>query len=180
MLHLMAGVSSETVALIAAAGTAAGALIGSTSGGVIQFRLDRAREKRRAFAGARLVRLEISLTASALRDAEHDAKWWVFWDDDPLPAWEAYAEALSVRLTPDEFEAVTQSVWEMSRFSEEIRKAPMDDPNGGYWTLSPKAVGKLKDMRANATAAFNALAKIAKDPDVVEAGKLLHEDQAPT
>jgi hypothetical protein len=174
----MPGVSSETVALIAAAGTAAGALIGSTSGGVIQFRLDRAREKRRAFAGARLVRLEISLTASALRDAEHDAKWWVFWEDDPLPAWERYAEALSVRLTPDEFEAVTQSVSEMSRFSKHIREAPMD--GHGYWTLSPKAVGKLKEMREHATAAFNALAKIAKDPGVVESGKVLHDDQEPT
>jgi hypothetical protein len=102
----------------------------------------------------------------------------VFWEDDPLPAWERYAEALSVRLTPDEFETVTQSVSEMSRFSKQIREAPMD--GHGYWTLSPKAVAGLKTMRENATAAFNALAKIAKDPGVVEPGKLLHDDQKPT
>jgi hypothetical protein len=81
-------------------------------------------------------------------------------------------------LTPDEFEAVTQSVSEMSRFSKHIKAAPMD--GHGYWTLSLKAVGKLKEMREHATAAFNALAKIVKDPEVVESGKLLHDDQKPT
>jgi ABC-type transport system involved in cytochrome c biogenesis permease subunit len=80
----MSGVSAETVAWIAAAGTAAGALIGSAAGGIVGFTLERARERRRAFAGARLVRLDLSLTASALRDAEHDAKWWVFRDVDPM------------------------------------------------------------------------------------------------
>jgi hypothetical protein len=35
-------------------------------------------------------------------------------------------------------------------------------------------------MRENATAAFNALAEIAKDPEVVEPGKLLHDEQEPT
>lgn len=174
----MPGVSAETVAWIAAGGTAAGALIGAATGGVVRFVLDRAQERRRAFAGARLVRLEISLTASALRDAEHDGKWWVFWEADPLPAWERYAEALSVRLTPAEFEAVTQSVSEMSRFSKHVRETPMD--GHGYWTLNAEAVRLLRDMRAKATAAHNALAKIAKDPDVTPAGKLLHDGQEPT
>lgn len=175
----MAGVSAETIAWIAAGGTAAGALIGSTSGGVIEFLLDRARERRRALAGARLVRLEIALTASALRDAEHDGKWWVFWEADPLPAWERYAEALSVRLTPEEFEAVTQSVSELSRFSKQIREAPMHD-GGSYWTLPPASLAPIFEMRKNATSAFNALAKIANDPDVVQPNKLLHQDQPPT
>ena len=98
---------------------------------------------------------------------------------DPLPAWERYAEALSVRLTPSEFEAVTQSVSELARFSEHIRDTPID-PSGAYWTLSPEAVSRLKEMREHATAAFNALAKSAKDPEGVEPGKLLHEEQEPT
>jgi hypothetical protein len=96
----MAGVSSETVAWIAAGGTAAGALIGSTAGGLVSFAVERARERRRAFAGARLVRLDLSLTASALRDAEHDSKWWVFRDVDPMLAWTEFSEILSVRLSP--------------------------------------------------------------------------------
>ncbi len=74
----MTGVSTETVAWIAAGGAVAGALIGSAAGGAVSFALERTRERRRAFAGARLVRLDLSLTASALRDAEHDGKWWEF------------------------------------------------------------------------------------------------------
>jgi hypothetical protein len=103
----MTGASTETVALIAAGGTAAGALIGSTAGGVVSSVLERKREKRRAFARARLVRLDLSLMASALRDAEHDARWWQFRDIDPMPAWTEYAETLSVRISPAQFEDVT-------------------------------------------------------------------------
>jgi hypothetical protein len=35
-------------------------------------------------------------------------------------------------------------------------------------------------MREHATRAFNALAKVAKDDDVVPEGQLLHEGQEPT
>jgi hypothetical protein len=175
----MSGVSAETVAWIAAAGTAAGALIGSAAGGIVGFTLERARERRGAFAGARLVRLDLSLTASALRDAEHDAKWWVFRDVDPMPAWTEYAEALSAHLSSAQLEAVTQSVSELSRFSRHIRDAPRD-PDVPYWTMSPAAVDKLSEMREHATAAFNALAALAKDAEVVPAGELLHEAQQPT
>lgn len=175
----MSGVSAETVAWIAAAGTAAGALIGSTAGGVVGFALDRARERRRAFAGARLVRLDLSLTASALRDAEHDSRWWVFRDVDPMMAWSTYAEALSVRLSAAQFEAVTQSVSELSRFSRHIRDAPRD-PAVPYWTLAPESVEKLREMREHATRAFNELGPLAQDADVVADGSLLHDEQPPT
>lgn len=175
----MAGVSTETVAWIAAGGAVAGALIGSAAGGVVSFALERAHERRRALAGARLVRLDLSLTASALRDAEHDAKWWEFRDVDPMPAWTEYAETLSVRLSPIQFEDVTQSVSELSRFSKHIRDTPRarQEP---YWTLSQSAVDRLRDMREHATSAFNALAKVAEDPEIVPAGQLLHQDQQQT
>jgi hypothetical protein len=175
----MAGVSTETVAWIAAGGTATGALIGSAAGGLVSFALERARERRRAYAGARLVRLDLSLTASALRDAEHDAKWWVFRDVDPMPAWAEFGEILSVRLSAAQFESVTQSVSELSRFSRHIRDTPRvtEEP---YWTLPPSTLEKVRDMREHATKAFNALAKVAKDDDVVPEGQLLHEGQQPT
>jgi hypothetical protein len=175
----MAGVSSETVAWIAAGGTAAGALIGSTAGGLVSFAVERARERRRAFAGARLVRLDLSLTASALRDAEHDSKWWVFRDVDPMLAWTEFSEILSVRLSPAQFDDVTQAVSELSRFSKHIRETPRPREQP-YWTLPDSTVDRLRDMRANATKAFNSLAAVAKDPDVVPAGQLLHENQRPT
>jgi hypothetical protein len=175
----MAGASAETVAWIVAGGTAAGALIGSAAGGVVSFRLERARERRRALAGARLVRLDLAPMASALRDAEHDGKWWVFRDVDPMQAWIDYAEILSVRLSVAQFEDVTQSVSELSRFSKNIRNAPRN-PQEPFWTLNSSAVDRLRDMRTQATKAFNALAKVAKDENVVPEGRLLHEDQQPT
>jgi len=175
----VAGVSTETVAWIAAGGAVAGALVGSTAGGTVSFALERARERRRAYAGARLVRLDLSLMASALRDAEHDSKWWVFRDVDPMPAWAEYGEALSVRLSAAQFEDVTQSVSELGRFSLHIREAPRDSETP-YWTLTPEAVAKLREMRRHATSAFNALAKIAKDPEILPAGQLLHEEQPST
>lgn len=175
----MAGVSTETVAWIAAGGAVAGAFIGSAAGGLVSFTLERARERRRALAGARLVRLDLSLTASALRDAEHDGRWWVFRDVDPMPAWTEYAEILSVHLSALQFEEVTQSVSEMSRFSKHIRDTPRnaDEP---YWTLTPAALEKLRDMREHATKAFNALSRVAQDANLVPAGQMLHDDQEPT
>jgi hypothetical protein len=81
-------------------------------------------------------------------------------------------------LSTAQYEEVTQSVSELSRFSKHIRDAPRQ-PHEPYWTLSPSEVGKLRDMRENATKAFNALAAIARDNEV-PSGKLLHEDQQPT
>jgi membrane protein YqaA with SNARE-associated domain len=65
-------VSAETVALIAAGGTAVGALIGSTTGGLVDFWLDRARERRRAKVGARMVRADLALAASRLKAMEDE------------------------------------------------------------------------------------------------------------
>lgn len=145
----------------------------------MSFGLERVRERRNALAGARLVRLDLSLMASALRDAEHDGKWWVFRDVDPMPAWNRYAETLSVRLSPAQYEDVTQSVSELSRFSKHIHNAPRTSSEP-FWPLSPPDVEALRHMRENSTKAFNALANLAKDDDVVPSGKLLHDDQQPT
>ncbi len=171
--------SSETVAYIAAAGTAVGALIGAATGGVVSFRLDRAREKRRAKVGARLVRLDLSLLASALRDAEHDQRWWVFRDDDVLASWSEYAEAIAPRLSPQDFEDVTQSMSDLTRFSREIRRTPRP-ANQPYWDLDrPKMQEALVKWRAEATKAHNALAGLAGEKPLAE-GEVLHQDQEPT
>jgi hypothetical protein len=174
----MTSVSGDVVALIAAGGTAAGALIGSAAGGVADFILDRAKERRRALAGARLVRLELSLMASTIRDSEHDSKWWVFSDQSPASSWGRYAESIGPSLTPDEFEAVTQAISDMDRFATHIAGAPKA-PDVPYWDLSDKAVSGLQAMRAGATSAYNALANVAKDQPMAP-GELLHDDQGPT
>lgn len=171
--------SAETVAWIAVCGTAAGALIGSGAGGLVSRSLERGRERRRALAGARLVRLDLSLTASAIRDAEHDKKWWTFRDVDAIPSWAEYADVLSVYLSPTEFEDVTQSVGELTRFAREIQKAPRGSDELHWWTLPAPMIPRLVVMRTNATKAYNALAKVAKD-SALPSGKLLHDEQGPT
>jgi hypothetical protein len=167
--------TTETVAFIAAAGTAVGALIGATSGGFVNFALERARERRRALAGARLVRLDLSLTASFIRDAEHDHCWWVFNDAAVLASWDQYAEAIAPRLSPEQFEDVTQSVGELTRFAREIRLSPRSE-GVPFWSLSTQAVAAMKVFRTNATKAHDALASLAKEKRLAE-GKLLHDDQ---
>jgi hypothetical protein len=64
-------------------------------------------------AGARLVRLELALAASQLRDAEEDRKWWAFYSTS-MPAWSRYDDVLARRLSSEDFDVVTQSVGELA------------------------------------------------------------------
>ncbi len=65
--------STEAIALIAAGGTAVGALIGSTSGRIIDFWLDRARERRNARTAARLIRGDLEWCVAVL-DGLHEGR----------------------------------------------------------------------------------------------------------
>jgi len=96
-----------------------GALIGATTGGIVDFVLERLREKRDAKVGARLVRLDLALAASQIRSAEADGKWWVFFNTT-MHGWEAHRTSLAARLNEDAFEAITQSVAELQRFGADM------------------------------------------------------------
>lgn len=113
--------------------------------------------------------------ASALRDSELDQKWWVFRDVEPMKAWDDYAAELSVHLSEKAFESVTQSVSELSRWALHVRATPTD-ASGSFWPMNPDTLVFVKAMRENATKAFNALAEIAEDKEVVPEGQLLHDD----
>ena len=63
-------VSAVTVALIAAGGTALGALVGSATGGVMDVFLDHVRERRRVKVEARMVRVDLTMAASRLKTIE--------------------------------------------------------------------------------------------------------------
>src|SRR5262249_14806907 len=67
-------VSAETVAWIAVGGTAIGALLGSTTGGVVDFVLERLRERREAMVGARLVRLDLAMAGPFLKGFGEDGR----------------------------------------------------------------------------------------------------------
>jgi hypothetical protein len=163
--------STETVAWIAAAGATAGALVGATVGGLVDYALDRLRERRDAKVGARLVRLDLALAARQLKEAEQDGKWWVFFNTR-MPGWEKHRVSLTARLEHDDFERVTQAVAELERFGEDMKQAPLDT-GASFRTVSP-STGALRTMRSNATAAHNALAKLAGGERLPD-GHLLHE-----
>ena len=97
----MDSTSTETVALIAAGGAILGALIGAASGGVVDYLLERQREKRRAKIGGRLVRLDLREVVTTLRGAETTGRW------APavglaMRAWPQYQDALSAQLSTDD------------------------------------------------------------------------------
>lgn len=153
----MGDVSGETAAWIAVVGALGGALIGATVGGIVDFILERVRERREALVGARLVRDDIAIAASLLKEAEDDGKWWV-WFETPMDGWHAHRTALGARLTPEEFEVVTQSVVELERLGKAMDQSPIQ-PGSGYRDIP--AADKLRVMRGDATAAFNTLQRLA-------------------
>ena len=165
------GASNELVAAIAAGGAALGALVGATAGGLVDFVLERKREKRQALVGARLTRLDLSLAASTLKSSEDDGKWWV-WYETPMPAWDTYRDALSARLSADDLVVVTQSVAELDRFGKGMKEAPIA-PGAAYRDVA-SSLEHLNKMRRNATAAHEVLATLANAK--AEPG-LLHDDQ---
>lgn len=71
--------------------------------------LDRRRERARGKAGARLVALDLSTSASMLKSIEDDGIWFAF-QDLPMVAWPEYRDVLAVRLGNDQFELVSQAV----------------------------------------------------------------------
>jgi len=164
------GISAETAAWIAVVGTALGALIGATTGGLVDFVLERLREARDAKVGARLVRLDLALAASQMKEAEDTGQWWVFFDTK-MEGWAAHRASLAARLSDEDFETVTQSVAELERFGADMKQAPLE-PNTSFRALSPSSIAPLRKMRTNATLAYDALARLAKGE---RSAGLLHE-----
>ena len=77
-----------------------------------------------------------------------------------MDGWHVHRAALIARLTPDEFEVVSQSVVELERLGKAMYDAPLD-PGSPYHTVSAAANANLNVMRGNATAAFNTLQRLA-------------------
>jgi hypothetical protein len=113
----------------------------------------------------------ISHSLRDLQDAEESGLWWAFFDTR-IGAWEQYRAALADRLSDDSWEHVTQSVYELTRFSESMRATPaLSSGKTGKVTLGPESRKSVATMSSNATSAFNDLAKLSGG-EVVE---LLHE-----
>jgi hypothetical protein len=182
---LAADVSAETAAWIAAAGAAGGALIGATAGGVVNFVLERVRERREAGVGARLVRNDLFVAASQLKSAEDSGKWFLLYEA-PMEAWHTQRTALAARLTPEQFEVVSQAVtrlelltkWLNAIIAGQITTAKIDEirdkPRVVWMPVGEDA--QLRQFRVNATAAYNTLQRLAGG-ERIDSGLLF--DEAP-
>lgn len=87
-----------------------------------------------------------------------------------MEAWEAYRAALASRLGEDQFEAVTQAVAELERFGVDMAQAPLV-PGATFRDVS-RSRDPILTMRRNTTAAYNALARLARGR---QSAGLLHD-----
>jgi hypothetical protein len=163
--------SDTTIALISAGSAIGGAFIGAVTGGGVDLYQQSRRAAARAKAGARLVALDLALADSNLKRAEADKKWWSFFKLS-MPAWPEYQDVLAQRLSNDEFEKVSQAVAGLEYFEVNLRAAPVRRDAGGSFPLAEKTVAKLRPVREDATAAYNALARLGEHEPV---GSLIHD-----
>jgi hypothetical protein len=135
-----------------------GALVGAVAGGLVDAILNVLREKSLAKAGARLVASDIAMADSRLKAAEQEGKWWRFYEL-PTSSWPEYRKVLATSLGNDEFESVSQAAVSFQLLSDHFPKAPaFSDPNVNFVEIKPETIGPV---RADAAAAYNALAELA-------------------
>jgi hypothetical protein len=141
-----------------AIGAVGGALVGATAGGLVTAGLEKRRETLLAKAGARLVAGDLAVADSRLKDAQRDGKWWRFFEM-PMPNWPEYREVLAMRLTNEDFEAVSQAAIGLQSFTDHFPNAPaFQDPETGSVDVDPQT---LDPIRTDAANAYNALAELA-------------------
>jgi hypothetical protein len=178
-----ADVSAETAAWIAVLGAIGGALIGATAGGFVDFLLARVRERREAVVGARLVRNDLFVAASQLKSAEDSGKWFLMYELE-MAAWHTHRTALAAKLTPEQYEVVSQAVsrlelltkWLNAIIAGQIPTAKIDEirdkPRVVWMPVGEDA--QLRQFRVNATAAYNTLQRLSGG-ERIQSGLLFDE-----
>jgi hypothetical protein len=162
-IHLSASAVTAIAALL-------GVLIGAVVGGVVDYTLERRRERTQARAAARLLRMEFSIRREQLEAAVRELAWWPFYDFQMEP-WDRYKDLFAGQLSADGWLKVSQSAMELQGLGQAMLKPPLRRSliPGGPRKLSEETVAPMLTMRENAIAAFNALAKIADDPERLSA-----------
>ena len=178
-----ADVSAETAAWIAVVGAIGGALIGATAGGVVNFLLERVRERREAAVGARLVRNDLFVAAGQVKSPEDSGKWFLLYET-PMEAWHTHRTALAARLTSEQFQVVSQAVSRLELLTKylngiiagQITTAKIDEvgdkPRLVWMPVGEEA--QLRQFRVNATAAYNTLQRLSGG-EKVQPGLLFDE-----
>jgi hypothetical protein len=99
-----------------------------------------------------------------------------------MEPWDRYKDLFAGQLSTDEWLKVSQSAMEIQGLGRGMLKAPVRRSlvPGGPRKLSDATVAPMLTMRANAIAAFNALSKVADDPERLSAANPPKGWQRPT
>jgi hypothetical protein len=143
-----------------AIGAVGGALVGATAGGIVDWLLGLRRENALAKAGARLVAGELSGAESQLASAHHIGKWWPFYGI-PIESWKQYQDVLAVKLSQEDFEAVSQAVLALEHLRQKLPETPRfkkEVGESGFLAVEPQ---EIEPIRKDAATAYNALSELA-------------------
>lgn len=124
-------------------------------------RLREAEEK----AAARVVQADLALAASHLQNmVQRDQRWFGFYTF-ALPHWDQHEALLARRLSPEDWEVVSQSALELTRHEEGMRRAVgPGGPQEGAQVLSRDSEAAQRGLQAmweNASKAHRVLAPLA-------------------
>jgi hypothetical protein len=155
----MAGVAAETVALIAAGGTAVGALIGAATGGAVNYSLDNLRNRRQARIAARLVRRDLHLAASHFSVVEAEGKWYPEYQVSTA-SFDRYEEILADKLSTIDLGLTSVSVEVVRRIDLVLQKHLVD---GAQYIVADDA-DSWRNWQELVTIGYNALAALAEEP----------------
>ena len=98
-------------------------MIGAVVGGVVNYWLERRREKAQGRARARLVRMDLAIAADQLKQAYAEAMWWPFYAV-ALESWSRYRDVIAIALGADAWVTVSHSAMELQRLDERFRESP--------------------------------------------------------
>lgn len=141
----------------AAISAVGGALVGATAGGIVDYLLRQASEKRLATTGARLVAADLKRSDGHLQGMVESGKWT---ETARIPAsnWLEYRAVLAGRLDGGAFEGVARIMIALDDLSY-VRERPGVKP-GQEVQLPAETIKDIETLRTNLTSTYNALADL--------------------
>jgi hypothetical protein len=167
------GVGSNAVDVgIAAAAGIFGAILGATTGGGINFWLEKRREATQARAGARLLRADFEHAAAMFGVAEA-SKRWILSLDVEVHGWNDFRDVLAAQLDSsqwDEVDTAVRLIRSVQEAQEATRRqyASAERPMPPSRSLDQDEVEQMAYQRNQARLAYNVLAPLAKGRQVDE------------
>lgn len=152
-------------AVVTGSAALAGVVVGAVVGGVVDLKLEKRKENAQGRAGARLLRVDLSVAVQQIESAIAELTWWPFYELR-LEPWDRYRDVLAVALDPEAWGVVSQSAMELQALGNGMRNAPGSD--GRARRVGDTMTKSLVLMRANAIRAFNALCDLADDDERLE------------